>query len=219
MIVVYWMTTNNILGDIMPEFKISNISKNLNFPHGKAKRYTREFLDPDPSATLQSGHARSLDTSEVYTIFLAYHLVSKHKFSIPETKKIMRDLKSWLVKRNLFPGAEGSAESEKPKVRSWKITIQRTDKFCQFNYMAEGLIQQEPHGKYTAGNNTSLRIWRKEIVQFPILPDDVPEGRYMIDEFNLQVLRISYLSEIFKLRMEGKSLFENAERWVEYRTF
>lgn len=204
----------------MDKFKISKISKNLEIPHGKAKRYAREFLGPDPNAGIQSGHARSLNMGEAYITFLAYHLVSEQSFTIHEAKKIISDLKKWLIERNLFPGEEGGAEPEKPKVKSWKINIKRTDKFCQFVYLAEGLIEREvEYRKYIGGNYKGFHTIRYEVVQLPILSDDFSEGQTMIDDVILRVLRISFLVEIFKLRLEGKNVIENAERWVEHRTF
>ena len=60
----------------------------------KWKRWSREFLPPDPLGGLQSGFARQYNLDEAFTVYLGGYLVGKMKFTIPESKQILRDLQS-----------------------------------------------------------------------------------------------------------------------------
>jgi hypothetical protein len=62
----------------------------------KWKRWSREFLPPDPLGGLQSGYARQYNLDDALTVYLGGYLVSELKFSIPEAKQILFDLKEWM---------------------------------------------------------------------------------------------------------------------------
>ena len=203
----------------MRQFKIKEISDRLNIPHTKAKRYVREFLTPDDKATIQSGYARSLNLEEAFITFLAFHLVSDHNFTVYEAKKIIWDLKDWLVERGLFPGGNGDFKLDESDVKSWKISIQRTDKFCCFGYGAEGVISQGvKKKKSTVGQNQNVSILRKEFIRIPILPAGMEDGVHIVD-FKISILEISYLCEIFKGRIEEKDLVEYYDKLILHKSF
>jgi hypothetical protein len=67
----------------------------------KWKRWSREFLSPDPLGGLQSGFARQYTIDDAFKIFLGGHLVAELKYTIPEANTILQDLKTWL-KKDLF---------------------------------------------------------------------------------------------------------------------
>lgn len=60
------------------------------------KRWSREFLPPDPLAGRQSGYARQYYLNDAFLVFLGGHMVGALRLSIPEARQIMTDLESWL---------------------------------------------------------------------------------------------------------------------------
>lgn len=62
----------------------------------KWKRWSREFLPPDPLGGIQSGYARQYHPDQVFAVYLGGYLVAHLKFTIPEAKKILADLQKWL---------------------------------------------------------------------------------------------------------------------------
>jgi hypothetical protein len=68
------------------------LSQNFNVNLARWKRWSREFLAPDPLGGLQSGYARQYNPDEAFTVVLGGHLLGELKFSVPETKQILVDL-------------------------------------------------------------------------------------------------------------------------------
>ncbi len=77
------------------------LSNRLRINLAKWKRWSREFLPPDPLGGMQSGYARQYHPDEAFKIHLGGHLVADLKFTIPEAKEILNDLDAWL-RRNGF---------------------------------------------------------------------------------------------------------------------
>jgi hypothetical protein len=67
------------------------------------KRWSREFLPPDPKARMRSGQTRLFSPNQAFEVFLGAHLVSFLKFSIPEARKIIGGLRQWLRTNGIFP--------------------------------------------------------------------------------------------------------------------
>jgi hypothetical protein len=78
------------------------ISHSLGLNLARWKRWTREFLPPDPLGGLQSGYARQLSMREVFWVALGGHLVGFLKFSIHQAKAILADLEPWLEQNGYF---------------------------------------------------------------------------------------------------------------------
>ncbi len=87
------------------------LSRKFNVNLARWKRWTREFLSPDPLGGLQSGYARQYSHDEAFTVVLAGHLVAELKFSIPETKQILNDLRQWLMDHDFYLYTSKSAKS------------------------------------------------------------------------------------------------------------
>jgi hypothetical protein len=62
------------------------LSAMFGFKLSRWKRWSREFLPPDPLGGLQSGFARQYSLPEAFQVYLGGHLVADLKISIPETK-------------------------------------------------------------------------------------------------------------------------------------
>ena len=78
-------------------FQNRELSQQLGVNLARWKRWSREFLPPDPLGGLQSGYARQYNLDDAFTVYLGGYLVSELKFSIPEAKKILSDLKEWMT--------------------------------------------------------------------------------------------------------------------------
>ena len=81
------------------------LSKRFGIPLGRWKRWSREFLPPDPLGGLQSGYARQFSVRDAFLVYLAGYLVSSQAYSIPEARQILHDLNDWLQKEIIDPGA------------------------------------------------------------------------------------------------------------------
>jgi hypothetical protein len=78
------------------------LSRKLEINLARWKRWSREFLPPDPLGGLQSGYARQYSPDSAFTVFLGGYLVAYMKFTIPESKQILKDLHSWLVDNGFY---------------------------------------------------------------------------------------------------------------------
>lgn len=74
----------------------------------KWKRWSREFLPPDPLGGLRSGYPRQFSHKEAFCVYLAGYLVSGLKFTVPETRRILADLDAWLRKQRYFALPNGT---------------------------------------------------------------------------------------------------------------
>ena len=83
-------------------FQSKYLAEKFNINLAKWKRWSREFLPPDPLGGLRTGYARQFSYKEAFCVFLAGYLVSALKFSVPEAKQILSDLDGWLKKQGFF---------------------------------------------------------------------------------------------------------------------
>lgn len=77
------------------------LSAMLQIPLNRWKRWSREFLSPDPLGGLQSGYARQFSTREAFTVYLGGFLVAGLSFSIPQARQVIKDLNGWMKKKIL----------------------------------------------------------------------------------------------------------------------
>ena len=102
------------------------LSQLFNINLAKWKRWSREFLPPDPLGGLQSGYARQYNLDETFTIYLGGHLVGDLKFTIPESRQILHDLHQWLIDHGFYFDFSGSANAPKKmvhQVQNYQIAI------------------------------------------------------------------------------------------------
>jgi hypothetical protein len=96
----------------------------------KWKRWSREFLPPDPLGGLQSGYARQYNLDEAFTVFLGGHLVGDLKFTIPESRQILNDLKQWLLDHEFYFDFSENANSLNESVQhvqNYQIAVMCTN--------------------------------------------------------------------------------------------
>jgi hypothetical protein len=123
------------------------LAKNLSINLAKWKRWSREFLRPDPLGGMQSGYTRQYSIDDAFTVYLGGHLVSAVKFTIPEAKRILQDLNDWLTTVGVDQNsgdhlADNTGEGK--SVKNYIIFIQpRSAGFGQpvdFHYRIRGII-------------------------------------------------------------------------------
>jgi hypothetical protein len=78
------------------------LADNLSINLAKWKRWSREFLPPDPLGGMQSGYTRQYNIDDAFTVYLGGHLVSAIKYTIPETKTILHDLHEWMSSVGIY---------------------------------------------------------------------------------------------------------------------
>lgn len=91
-------------------FTNRELSNRLGVNLAKWKRWSREFLPPDPLGGMQSGYARQYHPDQAFTVYLGGYLVSDLKFTIPEAKQILQDLQGWLSETGFCFHSGGNAK-------------------------------------------------------------------------------------------------------------
>lgn len=112
------------------------------------KRWSREFLPPDPLGGLQSGLARQYTIVEAFTVYLCGYLVASLNFSIPEARKIAEDLHRFWETIGVVDGFGLSPETaasppegiEATHIRIWRLAASGSEP-VRFGY----LLRQRLH--------------------------------------------------------------------------
>ncbi len=128
------------------------LSMMFGFKLARWKRWSREFLPPDPLGGLQSGFARQYSLPEAFQVYLGGHLVADLKFSIPETKIILADLKEWVTNQYFSYPLPEKQSLVQMSVKEYRIYIfmnpEPTQAIQDHSYMIRRVIDQErSHGK------------------------------------------------------------------------
>jgi hypothetical protein len=125
-------------------------SNRLDINLSKWKRWSRDFLPPDPLGGMQSGFARQYSPDGAFTVYFGGHLVADLKFTIPEAKQIVTDLHPWFSKNGFYFDAGGSAAVDRgvdQPVKKYILFIEREkdpEKTISFIYTIRGIISNEP---------------------------------------------------------------------------
>ena len=125
-------------------------SNRLDINLSKWKRWSREFLPPDPLGGMQSGFARQYSPDGAFTVYFGGHLVADLKFTIPEAKQILKDLHSWFAEKGFYFDARSNATVNTgvgQLVKKYIIFIEREkdpDNTISFIYTIRGIISIEP---------------------------------------------------------------------------
>lgn len=91
-------------------FNSKYLSERLQINLAKWKRWSREFLDPDPLGGYRSGVARQFSFRDAFRVFLGGHLVGVLNFTIPQASGVLMDLNPWFKENQFYtwpiaPGA------------------------------------------------------------------------------------------------------------------
>jgi hypothetical protein len=173
------------------------LSASLGIRLSRWKRWSREFLPPDPLGGLQSGFARQYSLLEAFHVYLGGHLVADLKFSIPETKIILGDLKDWVTTQYfsyLPPEEQSSIRQSVKEYRIYIFTNLEPKQVPQTHaYMVRRVIDQEKSHAKGARIVTERYIenWleKGETVSGYSRPEDVPYWK---------AARILYISKVYQ---------------------
>jgi hypothetical protein len=176
------------------------LSGRLELNLARWKRWSREFLPPDPLGGLQSGYARQYNPDDAFTIYIGGHLVGELKFSIPEARQVLVDLYPWLVDHNFYFGFAEPARAKTPSthpVKYYQILIIRhhdaNGRHCGNVYLARGFISAEledHHGVQLRKEYLIESVINPNSQEFDLL--DVESHRVL----NISVLRKNFLNSL-----------------------
>jgi hypothetical protein len=179
-----------------------DLSNRLGINLAKWKRWSREFLPPDPLGGMQSGYARQYHPDQAFTVFLGGHLVADLKFSIPEARHIMQDLKSWFSDKGFFFEPNGYVLSDNgvdALIQKYIIFIQRekgTGNHFKFVYTIRGIISNEPV------LHNGFDVIKKLYVEISLNGG----AEKVITEGNTNVVKILNITGILKVFVDGVGL-------------
>lgn len=126
------------------------LSSSLDINLARWKRWSREFLPPDPLGGMQSGYTRQYNPNEAFKVYLGGHLVADLKFPIPEAKQILEDLDDWLAEKGFYFEIQGKTTSDEDVdrlINRFIIFIKREkylDNRFEFIYTIRGIISNKP---------------------------------------------------------------------------
>jgi hypothetical protein len=178
------------------------LSQKLNIKLSRWKRWSREFLPPDPLGGLQSGYARQYNPDQAFTVFLGGHLVGDLKFAIPEARQILHDWHDWLVAHNFYSDYTGIAPDTTGNgviVQYYQIAICRSADAgtgdMGFFYVIKDVIADE------GINDPANRIRQKHFIQSSICSG---QNAVRLNEVaSYRVLNISLLRNRFLSSLNG----------------
>ena len=144
------------------------LSTRLDIPLSRWKRWSREFLPPDPLGGLQSGFARQFSIRDAFVVYLAGYLVSALGYSIPEARQIMHDLNGWL-KKDVIEPYSAAADSGPQTVQQTSridllITPVKRSAQPAFSYSIRCLV-----GRRALADGT---LWQEEFTEKVIKPGE-----------------------------------------------
>ncbi len=142
--------------ELIKYFTNRELSQKLEIKLAKWKRWSREFLPPDPLGGLQSGYARHYHPNEAFHVYLGGCLVAGLKFSIPEAKRILSDLETWLEKNGFRFNAEPPEKQSVPEPAKHYLIRVFCNKNQMFWYEIRGIITHEKRIYQDAELNTEL---------------------------------------------------------------
>ena len=170
-------------------FTNREVSKRLDINLSKWKRWSREFLPPDPLGGMQSGFSRQYSPDGAFTVYLGGHLVADLKFAIPEAKQIVTDLHSWFVEKGFYFDARSNAtvtQGVERLIKKYIIFIERKKDpghAIRFLYTIRGIISNEPD------HYSGFEIMKERYVETSIgLP---PKRKSTIDMNIVKILNIT----------------------------
>lgn len=159
-------------------------AERFDWPLARWKRWTREFLPPDPEAGMRKGIKREIWVNDAFHVFLGGVLVNELNFGISQAKTIIRDIWPKLSERHFLPA---TALKMYPDLIEFVIHPEGSG----FRYELREIMQELPQG------NSKLRRVVYECESFRTRDDDdsskpSPVGR---------IVNLTYWLEFFINRM------------------
>jgi hypothetical protein len=160
-------------------FQNRDLSMRLGIPLSRWKRWSREFLPPDPLGGLQSGFARQYSVRDAFVVYLAGYLVSSQAYSIPEARQILHDLSGWLENEIIDPGcaaAETGVETASQTRRFEVLITPVRHNGPAFSYRTRLLLDRK-----RLGDDGEAELWQEQYRENILKPGTpLPSGCYPI---------------------------------------
>ncbi len=173
------------------------LSERLATRLSKWKRWSREFLPPDPLGGMQSGYARQYTPDQAFIVFLGGYLVADLHFSIPEAKQIVQELGPWInTHKTTFVGEKKEKPLEDTQVYIFK-QISSLSEGAAFAYLEKKCLSNEPYE--AGGPHTRQEVYREK----PIPVAAPTNGLYKTDNLDKMDSRILYVSRLYGRFMAG----------------
>jgi len=181
-------------------FTNREISEKLEINLARWKRWSREFIPPDPLGGMQTGYARQYHPDEAFNVHLGGHLVSDLKFTIPEAKQILADLQGWLADKGFYFNVKGGTASKngvEVLIKEYIVFISKErlpDNTDRIRYTVRGIISQKPV------HYQNFEVMEELYAQTEIgLPPHKPavDGRHVV-----KILKISDVLNNFVTQMD-----------------
>lgn len=178
------------------------LSSKLGINLAKWKRWSREFLPPDPLGGLQSGYARQYNTDQAFTVYLGGYLVGDLKFTIPEARHILLDLSDWLADHHFYSNLSrgGLPKNESSQlIEDYQIAVCRSADTQMgdsgFFYVTKGVIADKLE------DNGGLSVRQQQFVESTIKIDHKAASLQATAGYrvlNISVLRKKFLNSLNK---------------------
>lgn len=81
----------------------STLSKLCDIPLSKMRRWTKEFLPPDPRATRRSGYTRELTLNESFYVILGGGFVDEIGWTYHQARTVLGKIWPWMEKIGMVP--------------------------------------------------------------------------------------------------------------------
>jgi hypothetical protein len=178
------------------------LSEKLGFNIARWKRWSREFLPPDPLAGQQAGYARQYYVDNAFTVFVGGHLVAELGFAIPEARLILSELKTWMKSRGFQFDPRGKRQKRSgidAHVKSYAIHI-RASRDRQFKIYARGTI-----GRSDA-DYEGFPVNKEVFVDQPITSIN-DAAQQAASQANEKVLLISELLDHFSKALDPQGIY------------
>jgi len=173
------------------------LSQKLEINLARFKRWSREFLPPDPLGGMQSGYARQYSIDNAFTVYLGGYLVGELKYTIPEAKKILEDLKKWLKENDFYINTKNGRKAvndAKDLVKEYIIFIlwenDLKNSSGSFSYRIRGIISNIPT------NYNEYRVREERYIEEFILIDKRNKISNKIE--SEKMLKITNIHRYFK---------------------
>jgi len=176
------------------------LSERLGIRLSKWKRWSREFLPPDPLGGLQSGYARQYTIDQAFTVFLGGYLVAELHFSIPEAKQIVQELGPWINShKTAFVGKTTEQPLEDTRVYIFK-QLSSPSEGESFAYLEKNCLFDGPCE--IAGHQARQEVY----IEKPI-PVAAPTSGLLktdsLDKMDSRILYVRRLYNRFMSKMTG----------------
>lgn len=181
-------------------FMNREVSRRLGINLAKWKRWSREFLPPDPLGGMQSGYARQYSPDDAFTVYLGGHLVSELKYAIPEARRILGDLRKWLADKGFYFDVKGNAlfsNSVEMLIKKYIIIIRQERSLNQnfeFCYSVRGIISNKP--VCYKGFEVMEEVYTETLI------GQQPDRSASQDKNSIKTLNITDILESFVVQMD-----------------